>query len=203
MLIPWILAAQPPVSPDSPLVAGVVLERDSAAAGGEFSIRAADNQVFRYAFNAKTYVERDELLIDIPCLRPGEKVEVLSERTSDFPLRYARTVHVIQEAPRAPRRVSAYRQHNLYQDDDPLFARGDMALAGVIQQLNPGQLVLRSKDGDHTILLRQDTRYLENGAIVDAAALSLNMRVFVRAGRNIYNEIEGFQVVWGKILAPQ
>jgi len=29
------------------------------------------------------------------------------------------------------------------------------------------------------------------------------MRVFVRAGRTLYNEIEAYQVIWGRILQPR
>ena len=48
-----------------------------------------------------------------------------------------------------------------------------------------------------------DTRYLEDGQVVDLAQLKPNMRVFVRAGKDLYNEVEAYQVIWGKILAPQ
>ena len=57
--------------------------------------------------------------------------------------------------------------------------------------------------GEQTILLRQDTHYLAQGDTVDAAELKPNMRVFVKAGRTLYNEIEAYQVIWGQILMPQ
>ena len=50
--------------------------------------------------------------------------------------------------------------------------------------------------------LRQDTRYLRDGEVVDANDLQPNMRVFVRAGRTFYNELEAYQVIWGRILMP-
>src|ERR1043166_4489993 len=87
--------AQTPVSPSSALVRGVLLERDSQPASGQFSVRTADNQVLRYAFDRKTYVEREKDLIDVPRLKPGEKVEVISDAVSGSALRYARTIHVI------------------------------------------------------------------------------------------------------------
>src|SRR5450759_1465515 len=57
--------------------------------------------------------------------------------------------------------------------------------------------------GDLSILLRKDTRYLADGQLVDAESLKPNMRVFVRAGKDLYNEIEAYQVIWGKILTPR
>ena len=37
---------------------------------------------------------------------------------------------------------------------------------------------------------------------VEAAQLQPNMRVFVRAGRNLYEQVEAYQVIWGGILVP-
>jgi hypothetical protein len=55
---------------------------------------------------------------------------------------------------------------------DPLFHRGDLTFAGVVERLNAERLVLHTRtDGDP----------------VDGAALRPNMRVFVLAGRNLDN----------------
>src|SRR5271169_1959658 len=80
LFIAWMGSAQvgyPAGSPENaPLVTGILLECDARAAG-EFSIRAADNRVLRYQFDHKTYVEREERLIEPARLVAGEKVEVL------------------------------------------------------------------------------------------------------------------------------
>jgi hypothetical protein len=54
-----------------------------------------------------------------------------------------------------------------------------------------------------SVLLRKDTRYLADGQLVDAGSLQPNMRVFVQAGKDLYNDIEAYQVIWGKILSPR
>ena len=97
LLVPlaWVGMAQTPPAP--PLVRGVLLERDTESASGEFSVRAPDNQVYRYQFDRKTYVERDDQLIDVKRLEPGEKVEVVSDVVPGLVLRYARTIHVLPE----------------------------------------------------------------------------------------------------------
>ncbi len=53
------------------------------------------------------------------------------------------------------------------------------------------------------MLLRKDTRYLGDGAQQDAAAVLVNIRVFVRAGPNLYGGIEAYQVMWGEIIEVQ
>jgi hypothetical protein len=80
----------------------------------------------------------------------------------------------------------------------------NLTFSGVIYRLTPERLVLHIRErADQTILLRQDTSFLENGGSVDAASLKPNMRVFVRAGKDIWDQVEAYQVVWGSILAPQ
>jgi hypothetical protein len=202
------LAAQtPPTAVPAPLLTarGVVLERDTAIAGGEFSIRLDSFEVLRYKFDANTRVQRDAYPISIPALHPGEQVEVSSDAVAGSLLRYARTVRVVvdlkQQAYRSRRHTPDFGE--LFGASDPLFARGDMALSGVVARIQPGRLVLHTHDGERTILLRDDTRYLENGEVATAAALRPNLHVFVRAGRNLYDEVEGYQVVWGSILEPK
>jgi len=202
------LAAQaPPTALPAPLptTRGVLLERDTEIAGGEFSIRLDSFEVLRYRFDTNTRVERDAYPISVPALRPGEKVEVLSDAVAGSLLRYARTVRVVvdsqQQAYRMRRRPTDFP--DLIAASDPLFARGNLALSGVVARIQPGRLVLHTRDGERTILLRDDTRYLENGELASAASLHPNLHVFVRAGRNLYDEVEGYQVVWGSILEPK
>jgi hypothetical protein len=196
---------------------GVLLERDAQADGGEFSVRAAGSQVVRYRFDAKTYVEREERPIDVPRLRPGEKVEVLSDPLSGSLLRYARTIHVIDPAPppRAVTRPASRLDPSLNPSltlaltsgirpfPEPLLPRGDMTFSGVVSRLSDGRLVLRTRNaGEQTILLRQNTRFVADGETVAAVELKTNMRVFVRAGKDVFGHVEAYQVVWGGILQP-
>jgi hypothetical protein len=198
--VPLCLFAQEPQS--APLLSGVLLERDSQVASGEFSVRAADNQVFRYRYDAKTYVERNSSPIDVPRLRPGDKIEVLSDRIPGIALRYALTVHVLP--PPEPARVAAGRRARATSGwDDRSIPAGDVSYSGVVFRVYSGRLALRTRAGERTILLRSDTRYLADGNLVEASALKPNMRVFVRAGRSLYDEVEAYQIVWGTILQPR
>ena len=203
---PLVLAAQTVMPP--PLLQGVLLERDPQTASGEFSVRAADFHVFRFLFDAKTYVERDQQPIDVSRLQPGEKVEVVSDEAAGSLLRYARTVHVLP-TPAPPRTLSQGRFRAYRSSADRLLSvdripAGTLGLAGVVSRLNADHVVLHVRGGaDQTILLRQDTRYLQNGEIVGSNLLKPNMRVFVRAGKTLYNEVEAYQVIWGQILEPR
>ena len=193
-------AAETPQS--AALIRGVLLERDLQPSSGEFSVRLADNQVFRYQFDAKTYVEREQQLLDVPRLQPGEKVEVVSDALPGSVLRYARTVHVIYDAPpRRPPSLARLRSANRRTDDR--MPMGTLTYSGVVFRVNGDRLVLHTRDGgEQALLLRKDTRYLRNGEIVDPTTLQMNMRVFVRAGKDLWDQVEAYQVIWGKILVP-
>lgn len=192
------LAAQSPNA--SPLIRGVLIAR-SLRPSGEFSVRTADDREFHYRFDAKTYVEREGRLADIPRLDIGEKVEVLSDEGAASAVRYARTVHVILPSfPHRPDRSGSApdSEHHYF---TPIST---LSLAGVVMSSGRDWLVLHTREkGNETILLRRDTRFLDNGEIVDAGALHPNMRVFIRGGYNLYNETEAYQVIWGEILEPQ
>ena len=209
LAFPLMVCAQAPPAGDAAraFVRGVLLERDAQVITGELSVRAPDNHVLRYRFDAKTHVEREQQILDVAHLQPGDKVEVDSDAAPDSPLRYARAIRVIEPEP-PPRTLNRIRTALWARADrsaiDPwFFPRGNLTFAGVVFRVTPEHVLLHTRAGDETILLRSDTRYLENGGSVDAASLKPNLRVFVRAGRNIYDQLEGFQVVWGKILEPR
>lgn len=197
LLLPWALAADTPYQ--SPILRGVVLECDQRPAG-ELAIRAADNEVLRYQFDKRTYVERNEQMIEPSRLLPGEKVEIVSDRAPGFTLRYARTIHVVQATPPPrPQRAGLPKPYNPRTEN---VRTGSLNYSGVIYRVNAEKFVLHTREaGDLPILLRNDTRYLEDGQVVALTSLKPNMRVFVNAGKGLYGDVEAYQIVSGKILA--
>lgn len=208
MLLFASAAAQIPQAPPSPIAVlrGVLIERDDRVESGEFAVRVAGNEVFRFRFDAKTRIERGGLAITIAAaieqLRPGERVEVASDAIPDSPLRYARTI--LAPDPLPPARIPAHaRTRAVTAPLESLFPRGDLTFSGVVSYLADGRFVLHTRNsGEQIILLRQDTRYLAEGNIVAGADLKANMRVFVRAGKDIFGHTEAYQVMWGGFLQP-
>jgi hypothetical protein len=201
----WVLllaSALPAQTPENAaLVRGVVLECDAKPAG-ELSIRTIDHQVLRYQFDRKTYAEREDRLIEAARLLPGEQVEIVSDRMPGSVLRYARTIHVIE--PKAPPRPLSPNRLRPYSPRLDTVRTGNLTYSGVVYRLNPSRVMIHTREtGDLAIQLRADTRYLQNGIIVQAADLKPNTRVFIRAGKDVYNEIEAYQVIWGNILEPR
>ncbi len=192
--------AQTPAEPSAS--SGVLLERDTQIEGGEFALRVAGNEVLRYRFDSHTHVDRAGADASIPQLRPGDEIEVASDPLPDSPLRYARTVRVIHAV--SPSRTVSRARAAAPASVDSLFPRGDVTFSGVVSYLADGHLLLRTRDaGDLTILLRQDTKYLAGGDIVKGSELKANMRVSVRAGKDVFGHMEAYQVMWGPFLQPR
>ena len=174
------------------LMGGALLECDAS----EFSIRAADSRVFRYRYDRDTYVHRDSGMIDIARLATGERVEVLSENREGMALRLAVTVHALPPAP-LPRLAGP----SSAVEDRPL-PYGSFSIAGFVFRVVPGVMSLQTRAGAVNVILRPDTLYIADGAVVEPSALKTNMHVFVQVGKALYDEVEAYRVVWGSILRP-
>lgn len=200
LLFSLVLAAQ--TAPSADPVRGTLLERDPQTASGEFSVRLPDNHVVRYRFDSQTQVEKDQQSSEMARLQPGERVEVASDALPGLVLRYARSVHVLADPPVARPLSLTYGRamRNPLERAIPVTALG---FAGVVYRLNGDRVILHTREaGDQTFLLSPETRYLQNGGTVPPEELKPNMRVFVRAVRTLYNELEAYQVIWGQILLP-
>jgi len=198
--------AQTPAQTPAPagLIRGDLLEWEATRGAGEFSIRTATHQVYRFSFDSRTYVERDRERTTVDKLAKGDLVEIVSDKAPGAMLTYARTVHVIDRQP--PRRAllsqGRYRASRgvVY---DRIVPLGDLTFSGIVARINGGRLLLRTRrDGEKTILLRQDTNYIAGGVQVALSALQPNTRVFIRGTRNLDDDVEAYQVVWGDILEP-
>src|ERR1700690_578477 len=105
-----ILVAQEPAHPG--FVRGLLIEWDTESAG-DFIVRAAgSNQVFRFIFDSRTYVEREQHRTTMAGLRKGDYIEVVSDQVPNASLRYARTIHALIDAPmqRPPALPGMYRR---------------------------------------------------------------------------------------------
>jgi hypothetical protein len=188
--------------PHVEVLRAVFLEGDPRVETGEFCVRGSGSEVFRYRFDAKTRVERGGLATTISLLHPGEQVEIASSPIPDSPLRYAVSVLATDPLP-APRIAPRPHTRTIGTPIEPQYRRGELTFSGVVSFLADGRLILRTREsGEETILLRQDTRFLASGNIVRGSDLKANMRVFVRAGKDLFGHTEAYQVMWGGFLQP-
>jgi hypothetical protein len=155
--------------------------------------------VTRCGYDSKTYIEMRKERVPANALRQGDRLELLLDRGAGPSACYVRSAHFL---PTPPRPVARSTPGSLYAIDS-IYPRGNLTFAGVVVKLSPERLVLHTRNAEQRILLRPDTRYLDSGIAVGASGLGLNRRVFVRCGRNLDNELEAFQVVWGEILQPK
>jgi len=150
-------------------------------------------------YDSLSYLELSRNRITVAKLEPGDPLEILTDHKPGSRDCYIRMLQVIPPGPPPSRATPSPAIKR------PAFERprGDRTVSGVIISNNTRTITLRTREGEQTLLLRKDTRYLAGGAPQDAAALTVNTRVFVRAGRNLDGGIEAYQVVWGEIAGVQ
>jgi hypothetical protein len=148
-------------------------------------------------FDRHTYFEQDSQRIFAGALRSGDPIEMITDSRGGEC--YARTVRIV---PPPSGRLVTLRPYRSALDN--VFPRGNLTFSGVVRRLNGQMLVLRTRTApEQIILLRDDTRYLASGLPSDFSQLAVNTRVFIRGGKNIENDLEAYQVIWGEIPGPK
>ncbi len=169
---------------------------------GQITFSGSESRLYVCSYDDKTWFERQNQRISVSGAEAGDRLEVVSDRHPGSNVCYARTVHILDTP--LPLVPGARRQLRTYQGASEVFApRGDLTFAGTVVSIAPAALVLRARSGElRTIAQRPDTRYLTEGQAAARDNLVPQTHVFIRAGRNLENQIEAYQVVWGDILRP-
>ena len=199
----WVLFAALLLSPmmaedqlPSGIVRGKITEPVAVGQGGTFLLTDEGGRSLRCAYDARTWFESQRVRVSLDAFTPLDAVEVLVDRRLERGC-YARTVRLAEPnaPPRNPRRP-VYRSVT-----EHLIPRGDLAFSAVVTELTAETVVLRTRtETPRRFRLRPDTRFFENGVVSEQTNLSVNQRVFVRAGKSVEGALEVYQVIWGEIL---
>src|SRR4051812_45112592 len=182
-------AVEAQVSAPIGILRGELIEWQGSAADGDLSVRTLENQVYSCHFDSHTYLERDNQRLGFGGVKTGDKVEVVADRKPGTVRCYARTLRVMDNKPGVANPGYRVNLRTFRPTTEFLFPRGNMTFSGVILRLTPAMRVPRTGgDGEKTILLRQDTRYMDSGLLSKFEGPPANTRVFVRSGKNLENE---------------
>lgn len=180
------LAANPP---------GVFRGRVLQIGDSSLQIRTLAGDSVHCRVDGRTYLEREGQRIFAGALRESDLVEIIAER--DEASCYARTVRML------PGMRSSGLPVRSYSSIEALFPRGNLTFAGVVRRVSPEVLVLRTREDTEKIVhLREDTRYMSGGLPSEFSSLAVNTRVFIRGGKNLEDQLEAFQIIWGEIPGP-
>jgi hypothetical protein len=183
-------------------VQGDLLDWTGNPSRGELVFRNEDNQVFQCSFDEQTYFERGRRPVAISSTDTGARVEILAEFQRPDAC-YAKSVRFALSPVSRTISTALKRSDRLGIALDLITARGDLTLAGVVVKVSAGALLLRTRSNERKlILLRPDTRFLGEGQGQDCGSLAVNTPVFIRAGKNLEDEVEAYQIIWGEILEP-
>lgn len=176
------------------IVRGSLISWQGSVAFGNLTVQRADGAVYGCSYDAHTLFQRNQWPIHVADLTAGEPVEVLSDRKSRAC--YARMLSVVNRKPEP----AGWRPRSTPRPLESFQPRGYLNFGGLVVENSGGAIILRTRAGERTLLLRADTRYSGDGVRVEAPEPLLNKHVFVRAGRNMYGALEAYQIVWGEIL---
>jgi len=177
---------------------GQMVSWEGSPTKGVLLARTAAGVVEGCGYDALSILELSRQRITVAKLQPGDPLQIITDHKPGSRDCYIRMLDVIPPAP-PPSRVKPVAAARPRFD----LPRGDRTISGVVIRCDARSITLRTREGEQTLLLRKDTRYLGDGAQQDASAVLVNTRVFVRAGPNLYGSIEAYQVMWGEIVEVQ
>lgn len=177
---------------------GHMVSWEGSPVKGVLLARSAAGIVQACGYDSLSILQLSRRRVPVTKLEPGDPLEIITDHKPGSRDCYIRMLDVVPPAP-PPSRVKPVAPAR------PAFGvpRGDRTISGVIIRRDARSITLRTHDGEQTLLLRKDTRYLGDGTQQDAAAALVNTRVFVRAGPDLYGAIEAYQVMWGEIANVQ
>ena len=180
----------------SGIVRGKITEASTGGLRGGFLLTDDLGRALRCTYDERTWFESQRVRVSLNAFTPQDNVEVLADRGQNQSC-YARTVRLAEPNSPAPNpRRPVYRSVT-----EHLMPRGDLAFSAVVTELTADTVSLRSRTAaPRRFLLRPDTRFLQNGVVSVQANLSVNQRVFVRAGKSVEGALEVYQLIWGEIL---
>jgi len=178
------------------LFRGQMVSWEGSTAKGVLLARNTAGIVEGCGYDSLSILELSRQRITVAKLEAGDPLEIITDHKPGSYDCYIRLLQVIPPGP-PPGRVKPVAATRPVLD----WPRGDRTVSGVIVRRDARTITLRTRDGEQTLLLRKDTRYLGDGAQQDAAAALVNTRVFVRAGRDLEGGVEAYQVMWGEIGA--
>lgn len=169
------------------IVRGDVVAWTGSGRSGELEIRGPQKLLYSCLYDARTYFEREHQAIGVTDLSAGDPVEVVADRRPGSGACYTRIVQVVEKG---LRRVRTARF-----SIEALGPRGNLTFGGIVVRSTLLGMTMKTRTGEVSLILRADTRYVDDGVRVDSTGL-VNKHVFVRGGRDLEGRIEAYQIMW-------
>jgi hypothetical protein len=171
---------------------GSLMTTLGTSSAGDLNVRQPSGDILVCHYDSHSVLERDHHAARMSSLEAGEAVQVLADRKPGSRACYARIVEVVNpalELARAREKAQAAKTAAAF------VPHGDRDLAGIVIRCDGKTLLLRTRAGDDTLMLRPDTSYFEDGQRM--STVKVNTRVSVRAGMDIYGHLQAYQLSWG------
>ena len=180
------------------IVRGTLVQADA----GFLQVRQASGVAARCGFDSHTWIERDRQRLTLAALEAGVSVEALTDKRAGRC--YTRIIRLISPEAAVVAVTRRAAVPTVRSAVESIYPRGNLTFGGVVVRRSPTLLVVRTRgEPEKTIILREDTRYVDSGVPTTQAQLAINTRVFIRGGKNFENALEAYQVMWGEIDGPK
>ncbi len=142
---------------------GHMVSWEGSPVKGVLLARNAAGIVEGCGYDSLSILQLSRRRVPVTKLEPGDPLEIITDHKPGSRDCYIRMLDVVPPAgpPRRVKPAAAAR---------PTFdlPHGDRTISGVIIRRDARSITLRTHDGEQTLLLRKDTRYLGDGAQQDA-----------------------------------
>jgi hypothetical protein len=161
-------------------------------------VELASGGTLKCAVDNRTFIDRQRRRISLNELKEGDFLEMVTERHGPLRPCFARMIHLTSGQLRFGGR---YEVGQVKRATETISPRGNVQIAGVVRDLQPTALELRTKQGEtFQVRLRPDTIWVRDGVRVERDVLEVNQMVSLRCGYSLSGELEAYQLVWGSIL---
>jgi hypothetical protein len=200
LLCAWLTGA--PAWPQRTAVPMGILEaRLLSVAAEALTLDLGAERTLNCRVDGRTFIDRDRVRLSLKDLKPGDLLELVTERQGPAGGCFARMIHIVGANRRFPNRGV---MGSVKRSTESFAPRGSLEVTGMVRNVQDGTLELRTRlDGIMRFRLRPDTAFLSDGANVSADQVVRNQPVFVRAGYDHDGQLEVYQVSWGAILQPE
>jgi hypothetical protein len=200
LLCAWLTGA--PAWPQRTAVPMGILEaRLLSVAADALTLDLGAERTLACRVDGRTFIDRDRVRLSLNDLKPGDLLELVTERQGPAGACFARMIHIVGLSRRFPNRGV---MGSVKRSTESFAPRGNLEVTGLVRNVQDGALELRTRlDGIMRFRLRPDTTLLSGGIPVSADQLVRNQPVFVRAGYDHDGQLEVYQICWGAILQPE
>jgi len=178
---------------------GNLVAWEGTSAAGVISVLDKNDEVYTCRYDSKSFIEIDHWHVKVDKLQKGDPVTVLAHRKIGESTCYVLSLIVDDPPPKPIPQIPGRRPAPPKPAKAAVIRHGRENVAGVVTQISPTSVTLRTRDGERIFQLLPDTRYYGNGLKMDFSDVAVNQRLSIETSQTQAGQWEAFQLTWGDL----